>query len=120
MRFAQTATVPRHWLYAQVLTIVFLLAKGSEETVIRANMHVSEWGTEVRLVPSPFGPGSQLKYKNAVRALYEACFAVSEYPCRTPVTISHVPRLYDGLYLQNQIIGFLQGARWSGPFNRTY
>ncbi len=88
-----------------MLTIVFLLANGSEEAVISANMQVSTRGTEVRLVPSQFGPGSQLKYKHAVRALYEACFAVSVPCCRH--SLLHVARLYDGLYLQNQLIGFL-------------
>lgn len=83
------------------------MANNFEELLISADIHLSQWGTEVRLVPSPSGPGAQLKAKHAVRALYEACFAVSEHPYRIPNTRMHVPRLYDGLYLQNQIIGFL-------------
>lgn len=64
-------------------------------------------GAEVRLVPSPSGPGAQLKAKHAVRALYEACFALSKkIPCCRQ-HVPHVPRMYEGLYLQNRIIGFL-------------
>ncbi|CAF9938919.1 hypothetical protein IMSHALPRED_001138 [Imshaugia aleurites] len=84
-----------------------ILAKGSEESVISGSIHISDWNTELRFVPSPSEPGAQAQAKHVVRALYEATFAVSELPYRAPNTRWHVARLYDGLYLHNKIIGFL-------------
>lgn len=86
---------------------MFVLAKDPEEWIISVDIKTSILDTEVRLVPSPSGPGAQLKAKHAIRALYEACFAVSKYPHLAPSTYTRAPRLYHGLYLQNQIIGFL-------------
>ena len=84
-----------------------ILANGSEESVISGIIQISDWDMELRFVPSSSEQGAQAQAKHVVRALYEATFAVSEYPYRAPNTRWHVARLYDGLYLHNRIIGFL-------------
>lgn len=65
---------------------------------------------EIVIKPWPSGSPSRLLIKHGIIALYEAGLALAALPVTRR---GYVPRLYAGLFLQNQQVGYLKWFRYT-------
>ena len=74
-------------------------------------------GSDEEVLLSPYPRGTRrLQVKHGVQAIYEAGFALAEKPIERS---GHAPRLYAGLFVQNQQIGFMKWQRKTFPLAST-
>ena len=62
------------------------------------------WGAEIQVVPWP-AASPQFQGKHAAQAVYDAGMALAAKPVTRP---EYTPRMYAGLFIDNQQVGFLK------------
>ena len=105
--FDQTPTLDLKEVYIDVIQTMALLAgRPYTQPITEAfNTLAFDWCREL-LTISPWPRGTNgLQVKHAVQAVYQAGVALATKPITVP---GNVPKLYAGIFLQNQQIGFLK------------